>query len=87
METFRDAIIDVLIERDSEHIPGGNFFQLSGFPDPDGGIIDHEAAGREELRAMLSQAPVGAPQHTPWERYVDSDMAMELPPGRLVPSL
>ncbi|KAL2260971.1 hypothetical protein VTK26DRAFT_4893 [Humicola hyalothermophila] len=88
METFRDAILEVLIERDSEHIPGGNFLLLSGFPDRDGGVLDHDEAGREELRDMLSHdAAVGGPQYAPSVRYLDADVAsLEVRPGRLTPS-
>ncbi|KXX80673.1 hypothetical protein MMYC01_202113 [Madurella mycetomatis] len=87
IETFSEAAIDVIRERENMLGPDDMYFPLSGFPRPYGGIVDHETPETEELRVVYNTDAGSERYHYPPSRHdIDRYMASTVPLGRLVAS-
>jgi hypothetical protein len=83
VESFREAIIDVMIER---RVTPFRPFPQPGFPEACGGILDHGDAEGEALRAVHSaDGGSGIQDYPQWWR--DADAARVVRAGRLDPAL
>ncbi|GAB1313348.1 F-box domain-containing protein [Madurella fahalii] len=87
IETFSEAIIDVIREREGMLGPDDLYFPLSGFPRRYGGIIDHETPETEELRVVYNTDAGSERYHYSSSRHDrDRYMVNTVPLGRLVAS-